>query len=154
MRWFDSNIDAITTMCFYSSDQSYVLTGRHDRHVSVYSALSNNNYDLFEACCEDDSIRSIQATSDGSKIIVGLQFGEISIWDGSKLMELITSYDKKLENIQTWKSGNELRVIRLNPLDNNLLASGGYGNPLKVWDLNTGQAIFTAKNVSFFILLF
>lgn len=43
--------------------------------------------------------------------------------------------------------GGFLSRARLNPLDLTRLATGGKNNDLKIWDVNKGEAVFSAKNV-------
>jgi len=48
---------------------------------------------------------------------------------------------------KTISTGGSLSRFRFNPLDITKMATGGEKNDLKIWDINSGEAIFTAKNV-------
>ena len=41
-----------------------------------------------------------------------------------------------------------LARLRIDPTDGGMLASGGRENPLRIWDIETRETIFTAKNAS------
>lgn len=137
-------------MCFYdgAGTQSLILTCHRNRRISLFNSKNQTTIDLFDIVGGEDVIKGIQATTDGTKIITGLESGEISIWDASNLIEL--SSKNIVTNLNSWSCGNQINAIRLNSFDENLLATGGIENPLKVWDLNVEKEIFTAKNVIFF----
>lgn len=58
--------------------------------------------------------------------------------------------------VKFWRHDSDPLVINAGPLDRarttphetNILATGGKENDLKLWDLETGEQVFTAKNVS------
>lgn len=46
------------------------------------------------------------------------------------------------------ETGGPLNQMRQNPSEENIIATGGKENDLKLWDLHTGKSTFSAKNVS------
>lgn len=44
--------------------------------------------------------------------------------------------------------GQNLQCVQVDPLNVEVAATGGRENPLKLWDLEKGISVFTAKNVS------
>lgn len=45
-------------------------------------------------------------------------------------------------------AGGPLERVRSNPYFTNIIATGGRENDLKLWDIETGEQVFTAKNVN------
>jgi hypothetical protein len=52
------------------------------------------------------------------------------------------------------EAGDNLQCLRVDPLSVGVAATGGRENQLKIWDLEKGQSLFTAKNVSLNMRLF
>jgi WD40 repeat protein len=48
------------------------------------------------------------------------------------------------------EAGADLNFLQVDPLNLEVAATGGRENPLKLWDLEKGETVFTAKNVSVF----
>lgn len=154
VKSLNPNVDEITAMCFFDPEtQSLVLTCRRDRQVYLFNERTLKSTKLFKIDGGEGTVKGIQATSDGSRIITGLESGEINVWSSYEILESTSLKSEptvdKFFNLQSWSSGNNVAAIRLNQFEENLLASGGVENPLKVWDLNTEKAVFTAKNVIF-----
>ena len=58
------------------------------------------------------------------------------------------------EMVSELNAGNDILVMVPNNQDENRCATGGKENPLKIWDLEKGEKIFTAKNVGLLVFLF
>lgn len=71
-------------------------------------------------------------------IITAVQSGQIILWPKNDLddgTEIVLEADKNLHR------------MRHSNFEKNIVATGGEENPLKLFDINQKQMIFTAKNV-------
>lgn len=46
-------------------------------------------------------------------------------------------------------AGRNLQCLQVDPLNVEVVATGGRENQLRLWDLEKGLSVFTAKNVNF-----
>lgn len=94
------------------------------------------------------------------KIVVGAESGELHIWKIRKFDdEEVSTEEASAKGVEAEdssddylctgeiNSGGNLSAIRSHPSKASLVASGGRENPLKIWDLEAGKPVFTAKNV-------
>lgn len=77
---------------------------------------------------------SINVSSFYSSLVTAAQSGVVKVWDESDSTVIET--------------GGPLNRMRQNPAEENIIATGGKENDLKLWDLQTGKSTFSAKNVS------
>ncbi|WP_414619067.1 SMEK domain-containing protein [Calothrix sp. CCY 0018] len=76
------------------------------------------------------SVWSVAVTSDGQKLISGLQDGSVKIWNlkSGDLIRTITAHSDSVNTVVTSDDG--LYII-----------SGSYDQSIKIWDLNTGHLV-------------
>ncbi|VDK50989.1 unnamed protein product [Anisakis simplex] len=132
----NAKCDEITSMCWSgASDQTEVLTAQMDRHLRLYDTVNDKRSSLFKVDGGTGPVKGLHVTNGGSSIVTAVESGEVCVWneEGAKLSEL--------------NAGSDLLVMTNNSIHNQQYATGGIENPLKVWDIEHGQKIFTAKNV-------
>ncbi|KAI6206684.1 WD repeat-containing protein 74 [Aphelenchoides besseyi] len=123
-------VHGIVELCYRgdgSSLEGEVLALQKNGEVNSYQLGSYTT--VSSAPDSDVHFVSLQSTNQG-QVITGTETGVIRC-DESTVIE----------------AGNSLKCLRIDPLNDHFLATGGRENPLKLWDLSNGQNVFTAKNV-------
>jgi len=126
----------IASMCFVDETQTEILVAQKNGQINVFSTVQEAYTPLFEASYEGRSeMKSIQMSKNGT-IVTADQSGHVRLWtaDGE-------CSSSKIE------AGNNLQCLEIDPLEIGVAATGGRENQLKLWDLEKGEALFTAKNV-------
>ncbi|KAM3717584.1 WD repeat-containing protein [Dirofilaria immitis] len=126
--------DEITCMSWASEDQTELLTAQMDKQLRLFDTTSNSYTTLFTLGNGSGAIKGIKRTSMGT-YISAVESGELSISSPSG------------ETVKELNAGNNLIVMVPNNEREGHYATGGKENPLKIWDVEKGEKIFTAKNV-------
>ncbi|KHN78478.1 WD repeat-containing protein 74 [Toxocara canis] len=134
VRTLKPTSDEITSMCWSGQDQAALLTAQMDRQLKIYDSVNNTYTSMFKLEGGNGAVKGIHAPNNGS-IVSAVESGELRIWKSTG------------EMVSELNAGNNLLVMVGNDAVEGQYATGGRENPLKVWDVQCGQKIFTAKNV-------
>jgi WD40 repeat protein len=119
----------------YSTDGRYLVTGRQDSTVQVWDARTGEEVRMLGT--HDREIRGVVFSRDGRHLASASGDGVVKLWDSTRL-------DKKQEprhTLSAWVPGQYLNVA-FSP-DSGRLVTGGQGNTVKIWDVQTGQELKT-----------
>ncbi|OQS07003.1 hypothetical protein THRCLA_00978 [Thraustotheca clavata] len=88
-------------------------------------------------------------TSEGIPVGMGVlpDFGSIVRCNVNGNVEVVHPLNIKPKP-QSFSVGHDIQVLRVDPLNSNVIAIGGNERDANLWDLETQQAIFKAKNVT------
>uniref|UniRef100_A0A914CRI0 tRNA:m(4)X modification enzyme TRM13 n=1 Tax=Acrobeloides nanus TaxID=290746 RepID=A0A914CRI0_9BILA len=123
----------ITAMCFSDKEQTEILVAQFNRQLKLFNSLQGTYTDLFVAQ-GGGVVKGLEITKD-ENIITAFESGDIRLWENRG--NLVSS---------TINAGPQIRVMTKKPTEE-IIATGGLENPLKIWDLTTGENTFVAKNV-------
>ncbi|KAL3984808.1 WD domain G-beta repeat family protein [Acanthocheilonema viteae] len=126
--------DEITCMSWTSEDQTELLTVQMDKQLRLFDIASNEYTTLFTLGNGSGAVKGVKKTAMGT-YISAVESGELSV--SSPSGEIVKELD----------AGNNLIVMVPNCEQEGHYATGGKENPLKIWDIEKGEKIFTAKNV-------
>ncbi|VDM09619.1 unnamed protein product [Wuchereria bancrofti] len=126
--------DEITCMSWANEDQTELLTVQMDKQLRLLDTTSNEYTTLFSLGSGSGAVKGIKRTTVGT-YISAVESGELSVSLPSG--EIVKELD----------AGNNLIVMVPNCEQEGHYATGGKENPLKIWDIEKGEKIFTAKNV-------
>ncbi|KAI6175466.1 WD repeat-containing protein 74 [Aphelenchoides bicaudatus] len=127
----------IIGMCFADKDQNEVVVAQKNGQINVYSTIHDTYTPLFEANYEGRAdLLALQVGKKGT-ILTADSAGHIRQW---------TPETGECSSTQI-EVGQSLECVQIDPLNVEVAATGGRENPLKLWDLEKGVTMFTAKNV-------
>ncbi|RHY27588.1 hypothetical protein DYB32_006677 [Aphanomyces invadans] len=88
-------------------------------------------------------------TREGSPVGMGVvaEYGSIVRCNTAGRVEVVHPLHVK-PNPPAFNVGNDIHTLRVNPFASNVIAIGGKERDMNVWDLQTQQAVFKAKNVT------
>ena len=87
--------------------------------------------------------------SDKGRVIACNSLGNVYILPFEEVTE--PKEDFQVEIIKQFSIGAGVEVFRVNPVNQNQFAAAGNEHPLRLWDIQTQKAIWTSKNVYFFL---
>ncbi|XP_053687963.1 WD repeat-containing protein 74 [Sabethes cyaneus] len=121
----------VTCMEFGNSEQTEILIGRANHYVKVFN------------CPNEDTSSSFEA-GEGEVVGLGRSNGCIVVGTSNGTVKIV-KYPEPIE----FSAGENLAKLRVYQQDPTLMVTGGKGlkQIIKVWDLETQKATFTAKNV-------
>lgn len=121
----------VTCMAFGNPEQTEILLGRANHYVKVFNCVNEDISSSFEA-------------GNGEVVGLGRSNGCIVVGTTDGTVKIV-KYPEPIE----FSTGENLSKLRVCQEDSNLMVTGGkkLKNIIKVWDLETQKAIFTAKNV-------
>lgn len=125
----------ITTLCFTGEDQTEILVGRKNGQVDLFNTSTETFSQLFPIAEEDKWIKGIHSVQN-FHILTGTASGHLAVWNPS---------GERLSKPE-WTAGDSLLTLQM-ACGNAIFATGGRENPLKLWNIEDGKCIFTAKNV-------
>ena len=135
---FGKNYEVLS-MCWGENSCLELYTGHKNGKVRKFNVESNSYsdcYDIPDYENQSDNLVSLYKTE--NKFITCTTAGQLKVWNHSNC-------DK--DDVLNVMVGARTQCTAFN-LKDNLLASGGYCNRLKIWDLNnTRKPIYQAKNV-------
>uniref|UniRef100_A0AC35GQF4 WD repeat-containing protein 74 n=1 Tax=Panagrolaimus sp. PS1159 TaxID=55785 RepID=A0AC35GQF4_9BILA len=126
----------ITAMCFGDIEQSEVIACQANHKIKLYNSITNLYSELFTVeGCEGKIIGLSMLSSD--KIITAAKTGQLQIW----------TPEGKLLSSDEWNAGNDILAFDKKPSSSTIIATSGKENLLKIWDIETRQITWSARNV-------
>lgn len=119
-----------------SSFQTEVLACQANRNIKLYNSITNLYSDLFTVDGCEGTIKGL-AMLQADKIITAASSGAIRVW----------SPEGKLLSGDEWTAGNDILAFDKKPSSSSIVATAGKENLLKVWDVETRQTTWSARNV-------
>ena len=120
----------------FTPDNRYLATGCHDSHIRIYDVSTGEEYADFKGHTRD-TVTDLQFTSDGKILVSSGIDGTVRIWDTSDLKT------PKSKMTLAAHSGAAFGVA-ISP-DNSRLATAGWDEHVKMWDLKTGELLWNWK---------
>ncbi|CAL2047864.1 hypothetical protein CAEBREN_16233 [Caenorhabditis brenneri] len=133
IKSLDPKNDEITSMIWNNSQQTEILIARMNRDLHLFDINQANQTAILTVAGGTGPIKGLHKTEE--KIITCVESGELQVWS------------EKCEIISEWKCGTGLAVMRGSD-EKPEAVTGGMKNLLKTWNLETGQQIWSSKNVA------
>lgn len=127
-----SNKNPITAMNWGDGFEEEVVIGYGNQLVKIYNVKSKTFTMNEEKKCGEGSIVGISKHK--GVLLTAVESGVVKLWRNDSDPLVINT-------------GGALERARPSPHYPNVIATGGRENDLKLWDIETGEQIFTAKNV-------
>lgn len=132
IKSLDPKSDEITSMIWNDEQQTEILIARMNRDLQMFDI-------------EQGEQVSILTVTGGTGPIKGLHKADEKIFTCVESGELQACNDKS-EVVSQWKCGPGVAIMRGSE-EKPEIVTGGMKNLLKTWNLETGQQIWSAKNV-------
>ena len=120
----------------FTPDSRYLATGCGDSRIRIFDATTGERVAMFNAH-ERGTVTDLQFTADGKLLASSGADGTVRIWDASDLKNPVAKRVLKAH------SGAAFGVA-ISP-DDRWLVSAGWDNQIKMWDLKTGDIVWTWK---------
>ena len=128
----------VLSMCWDDIDNNVLYTGHLNGKIRKYSHDKSSFVDCYDIPDYDSKKEKLVSLyKNGDKFMTCTNDGALKIWNPKELPN----------DVRTLVVGSNLQCTAYNAKDN-LFASGGLENCLKIWDLNVERkVVFRAKNV-------
>lgn len=137
----------ITSMVWKNSaTETELLLARRDGAVEVWDAQRHESSHQFRASGVAPVGVAFSKSTDS--IVCCSNRGVVDIWSGTSQQDEASETPHKTFTIPT-PAASEVLQMRLSPVQEHIFATGGKESPLKLFDINTQQRTFQAKNVPF-----
>ncbi|ELT93981.1 hypothetical protein CAPTEDRAFT_221486 [Capitella teleta] len=124
----------VQCMCWGNEDQTEICFGRRNQTIQVISS-SGNLIEEIDASTDEGHLVGLSKIDD--MYMTCTSAGAVRLWENGAC--------KAHKSID---AGPDVCRMRSHPRENNILATGGKENDLKVWDVErTSAPVFAAKNV-------
>ncbi|KAF1755408.1 hypothetical protein GCK72_021977 [Caenorhabditis remanei] len=128
----DPKSDEITSMIWNDDQQTEILIARMNRDLQLYDIEQNEQVSILTVTGGTGPIKGLHKLDE--KIVTCVESGELQVWND------------KSETVSEWKCGPGVAVMRGSD-EKPEIVTGGMKNLLKTWNLETGQQVWSAKNV-------
>ncbi|CAP26013.2 Protein CBG05554 [Caenorhabditis briggsae] len=132
IKSLDPKSDEITSMIWSDEQQTEILIARINRDLQLFDIEQNEQVSILTVTGGTGAIKGLHKTDE--KILTCVESGEIQIWND------------KSEVVFEWKCGPGVAVMRGSE-EKPEVVTGGMKNLLKTWNLETGQQVWSARNV-------
>ncbi|UMM38390.1 hypothetical protein L5515_009827 [Caenorhabditis briggsae] len=132
IKSLDPKSDEITSMIWSDEQQTEILIARMNRDLQLFDIEQNEQVSILTVTGGTGAIKGLHKTDE--KILTCVESGEIQIWND------------KSEVVSEWKCGPGVAVMRGSE-EKPEVVTGGMKNLLKTWNLETGQQVWSARNV-------
>ncbi|XP_066904847.1 WD repeat-containing protein 74 [Halyomorpha halys] len=127
-----TNKNPITAMNWGDGFEEEVVIGYGSQLVKIYNLKTRSFTMAEEKKCGEGAIIGISRRN--CVLLTAVESGLVKLWrEGSDPLTINT--------------GGPLERVRPSPHHSNIIATGGKENDLKLWDTQTGEQTFSAKNV-------
>uniref|UniRef100_A0A8R1DJN1 Uncharacterized protein n=1 Tax=Caenorhabditis japonica TaxID=281687 RepID=A0A8R1DJN1_CAEJA len=124
--------DEITSMVWNDDEQTEILIARLNRDLQVFDVETSEQTSILTVTGGTGAIKGLFRTDE--KTYTCVESGDLQVWND------------KSEAVTSWKCGPGVAFMRGSSERQEIL-TGGMKNLLKTWDLETGQQVWSAKNV-------
>ncbi|PIC30807.1 hypothetical protein B9Z55_021925 [Caenorhabditis nigoni] len=132
IKSLDPKSDEITSMIWSDEQQTEILIARMNRDLQLFDIEQNEQVSILTVTGGTGAIKGLHKTDE--KILTCVESGEIQIWND------------KSEVVSEWKCGPGVAIMRGSE-EKPEVVTGGMKNLLKTWNLETGQQVWSARNV-------
>lgn len=130
----------ITALLWANTEETHIHCALRKQVVKTYDAQSGLLLKTVDVQAGEGSIKGLEMMGDA--LVTCSQSGAFRVWRPSR--EIIDEHIPELE----LDVGPNIFRMRRNPTSEQIFATGGKENELKLWDLNaTEKPVFVAKNV-------
>ena len=135
----------VLSMCWDNNDSNMLFSAHLHGKIRKFELKSNSytdGYNIPGYEVSKEKVVSVYKTND--KFITCTDKGHLKLWNSINDTEWTDDDNNDVTSIDV---GHNILCTAYNPL-NNYVATGGYENCLKLWDLNKpNKAVFRSKNV-------
>ncbi|CAO4382671.1 unnamed protein product [Caenorhabditis nigoni] len=132
IKSLDPKSDEITSMIWSDEQQTEILIARMNRDLQLFDIEQNEQVSILTVTGGTGAIKGLHKTDE--KILTCVESGELQIWND------------KSEVVSEWKCGPGVAIMRGSE-EKPEVVTGGMKNLLKTWNLETGQQVWSARNV-------
>ncbi|KAL1457615.1 hypothetical protein WDU94_007824 [Cyamophila willieti] len=131
---FLSNKASVLNLNWGSKEETEILIAYRGQKIKIYDVEFKNFNTNTDVSCGEGDIVGVSRYDEC--ILTAVQSGDVKLW----------RYKTEGDQWTKFNVGANLERMKHNQ-ESNVMATGGKENDLKLWDLNTTQNIFSAKNV-------
>uniref|UniRef100_A0A1I7V2N9 WD_REPEATS_REGION domain-containing protein n=1 Tax=Caenorhabditis tropicalis TaxID=1561998 RepID=A0A1I7V2N9_9PELO len=132
IKSLDPKSDEITSMIWNDDQQTEILIARMNRDLQLFDIEQGEQVSILTVSAGTGPVKGLHKSDE--KIVTCVESGEIQVWND------------KSEVISEWKCGPGAAVMR-GSNEKPEIVTGGMKNLLKTWNLETGQQIWSSRNV-------
>ncbi|XZN92415.1 MAG: WD40 repeat domain-containing protein [Microcoleus sp.] len=137
----DSSIGNVSAVAIAETpERTWIVSGSWDHTVKVWDLRTGQELRTLRG--HNTSVLSVAVTPDGKKVISGSADNTIKVWDletGQQLLNL-TEHKERVNALAVTPDGKK---IVSGAGKSTLLGGASSDNTIKIWDLETGQELFT-----------
>ncbi len=131
--------DSIILSVVFSSDGKTLASGSEDTTIKLWNASSGLLIRTLSG--HSDYVNSVAFSPDGKTLASGSSDKTIKLWDVSS-GQLIRTIARRSENDYVYGYSGHVNSVAFSP-DGKMLASGGLGGEIKLWNVSSSQLIRT-----------
>lgn len=133
IKSLDPKSDEVTSMIWSDEQQTEILIARMNRDLQLFDIEQNELVSILTVTGGTGPIKGLHKVDE--KILTCVESGELQVWDD------------KSEVVSEWKCGPGVAVMRGSPENPEVVVTGGHKNLVKTWNVETGQQVWSARNV-------
>uniref|UniRef100_A0A8D9B2H6 WD repeat-containing protein 74 n=1 Tax=Cacopsylla melanoneura TaxID=428564 RepID=A0A8D9B2H6_9HEMI len=131
---FLTNKASVLDLNWGNKEETEILIAYRGQKIKIYDVEFKNFNTNTDVSCGEGDIVGVSRYDEC--ILTAVQSGDVKLW----------RYKTEPDQWTKFNVGANLERMKHNK-ESNVMATGGKENDLKLWDLNTTQNIFSAKNV-------